>query len=68
MEKIVHRIDTKEKHTVYWNLDGSLFWEEKHKKKIFCPVHTRTQLSVDWETEPCDDEFTLIRKHTHCSI
>jgi hypothetical protein len=64
MEKIVHR---NEKHIVYWNLDGCLFWEGKHKKKIFCPVNTRTQLTIDLETQPSDDEFTLIRKNTHCS-
>ncbi len=56
-----------EKHIVYWNISGDLYWDKKCRKKIFCPVHTRTQLSLDWETQSCEDEFTLIRKYTHCS-
>ncbi len=59
MEKIVHRINTDEKHIVYWNLSGDLYWDKNCRKKIFCPVHTRTQLTIDLETQSCADEFTL---------
>jgi hypothetical protein len=68
MEKIVHNKDAyKEVHVLYWNVDGDLFHDKTLKKKAYCPIHTRTQMWIDWERQPCYDELTLIRKHMHCS-
>ena len=66
MKKIVHDTDTYEGHVLYWNLNGDLFHDKTLKKKANCPIHTRRQMWIDWETQPCDDELTLIRRHTHC--
>jgi hypothetical protein len=60
-------VNQEQQHIVYRNLSGDLYWDKNCRKKIFCPVHTRTQLSLDLETQSCEDEFTLIRKHTRCS-
>ena len=67
MKKIVHDTDAYEEgHVLYWNVNGDLFHDKTLKKKAYCPIHTRRQMWIDWETQPCDDELTLIRRHTHC--
>ena len=68
MKKIVHDTDAYEEgHVLYWNVNGDLFHDKTLKKKAYCPIHTRTQMWIDWERQPCYDELTLIRKHMHCS-